>query len=287
MQQVQVDYNHWSPTDRNQRVGQHPNALVVSDECVVATGAGDPVAAVVKLRKGAAEDAALLGAVLQRGIPWNDAGKANRGSARTSGIRYPNQTFGTTAPQPMRRRYGCRYATFHQQRPDVVALLAKVFTAGWEAFQETLPETAGQTWERTTHSVHEDWLFGETPWTSGIINDVVSLPYHRDSGNIPGTWSAMVVLRKQSDGGMLHLPEYGVAFECPDLSMLFFDGQATWHGVTPIRLRNAMSYRRTVVMYSKAKCRECGPVALEAQRAAAVATLHDVPHASVFKKATK
>lgn len=293
MKRVTVAQKDWSPASKHQRVTETLTSPVLSGDVVAQLPSGEPVAAVAHLRGEDRKAATLLGKLIHRGIPWNDAAKPKpltepqRGSARTSGIRYPNQTFGTTAPQAMRRRYGCRYAGFHEQRPDIVALLAEVFSAGWRLFQETLPEVAAATESKTRESVHPDWLFGQTPWTSGIINDVVALPYHRDAGNIVGTWSAMVVLRKDTGGGVLHLPEYDFGLECGDLSMTFFNGQAAWHGVTPVTLRNSMAYRRSIVMYTKAGCRECGPADEEAARAARVATEHDVPHETVFTKAER
>lgn len=284
MQTKTVTFNEWKPSERNQRVPFDVDAEIFKGAGIIQTEDGQAVAAVVQLEGDDRKNAKLLGNLIHRGIPWNDASKTTKGSARTSGIRYANQTFGTTAPQPMRRRYGCRYATFHDSRPDIVSLLGDVFHAGWELFQDAVPDEAERTWQLTSDVVHDDWLFHETPWTSGIINDIVSLPYHRDSGNIPGTWSAMVVMRKDADGGMLHLPEYNVALDCGDTSLMFFNGQAAWHGVTPIRLKNASAYRRSIVMYSKSGCKECGPKEGEAARAAAIATKHDVPHDSPLKK---
>jgi hypothetical protein len=284
MQKKVVTYREWKPAMRNERVPFDVDAEVFKGSGIIETEDGEPIAAIVHLEDEARRKAKLLGNLIHRGIPWNDASKTTKGSARTSGIRYANQTFGTTAPQPMRRRYGCRYATFHEARPDIVELLGDVFYAGWERFQEIVPEKAEETWKLTTDTVHDDWRFADTPWTSGIINDIVSLPYHRDSGNIPGTWSAMVVMRKETDGSMLHLPEYNVALECGDMSMMYFNGQAAWHGVTPMRVKNSAAYRRSIVMYSKSGCKECGPKEQEATRAATIATKHDVPHDSPLKK---
>lgn len=284
MQRVNVEYREWKPEVKNQRVPAELDTTIFRGDGIIEDADGNTIAAVVHLDGEARQAARLLGNVIHRGIPWTDSYKTKNGGSRTSGIRYANQTFGTTAPAPLRRRYGCRPAQFNRERPDVIKLLADVFNAGWELFQEHVPDMAEQTHRLTTETVHKDWLFADTPWTSGIINDIVSIPYHRDAGNIPGTWSAMVVLRKDADGAVLHLPEYDIAVECADVSMLFFDGQSAWHGATPIRLKNAASYRRSIVMYSKSGCKECGPLAEEADRAARIATEHDVPHDSPLKK---
>jgi hypothetical protein len=284
VEEYTAERREWKPATRNERVTENPEAELISGEAFIRDTEGNPVACVLELKGAAGRRATLLGNMLQRGIPWNDSYKTKNGSARVSGIRYANQVFGTVAPQPMRRRYGCRPAVFHRQRPDIVSLLTETFNGAWEAFQEHLPDVAQATMDKTTELIHDDWRFADTPWTSGIINDIVSIPYHRDSGNIAGTWSAMIVLRSKADGGNLHLPEYGITLECFDNSLVFFDGQAVWHGVTPISLRNKESFRRSIVMYTKRGCRECGPAEFEAARAAKEATEHDVLHDSPLKR---
>jgi len=280
MDTVEAWYKDWKPSGRNERAKADIDARLIDRETLMTNESGRPIACVLELKGAAGKRADLLGRTLQRGITW-DMPTAN-GGARLSGIRYGNRTFGTVAPQPLRRRYGCRQASFHAERPEIVGLLAEVFYGAWETFRENLPEVAEMTDNTTRESVHDDWRFAETPWTSGIINDNASLPYHKDSGNLPGSWSAMIVLRHKSDGGQLHLPEYGVSLECFDKSLVFFDGQATWHGVTPITLRNKEAFRRSIVMYSKQACRQCGPAHLEAARAAREATEHDIHRESVL-----
>lgn len=285
MNEYTAEYSEWKPTGRNERVGEQPEGEFISGEAIINDPDGNPIACVLELRGAAGRRATLLGNMLQRGIPWNDAQKSKNGGARVSGIRYRNATFGTVAPQPLRRRYGCRSATFNRERPDIVGLLGEVFTGAWETFQEHLPEVASNSMELSKEQILDDWRFHDTPWTSGIINDIVSIPYHRDSGNVSGVWSAMIVLRNKADGGNLHLPEYGVTLECFNNSLVFFDGQAAYHGVTPITLRNKEAFRRSIVMYSKRGCRDCGPAEFEAARAARQATEHDVPHDSPLKRA--
>ncbi|MGA1037191.1 MAG: hypothetical protein ACO3VQ_05200 [Ilumatobacteraceae bacterium] len=280
MQTIIGEYREWKPETRNQRAQSEIEAQHLEGETILLGEEGEPIACVLELKGEAGKRADLLGRMIQRGITW-DVPSAN-GGARLSGIRYGNRTFGTTAPQPLRRRYGCRQSAFHAERPDVVGLLGEVFYGAWETFNENLPEAAQATDAKTAESIHDDWRFAGTPWTSGIINDNASLPYHKDSGNLTDSWSAMIVLRHKADGGALHLPEYGVTLDCFDKSLVFFDGQALWHGVTPIRLRNKEAFRRSIVMYSKSACKNCGPAHLEAARAAREATEHDIHRESVL-----
>lgn len=270
----------WSPTSKNQRVTPESSeraSRLTGDAVIIDADTGDPVAAMIGLTGQAAPMTATLGRLLHRTkVPWADFTPNTRlGSARLSGIKYPNATFGTVAPAPLRRRYGCRYASLHAERPDIMALLADIYPQAWQQFKAVLPDPADATMSTAAAAVHDDWRFCGTPWTSGIINHTAALPYHRDSGNLPGTWSAMIMCKRGCTGGELHLPEYGTILEVPDKSLCIFDGQATWHGVTPFTLRNSESYRFSTVMYAKQACKECGPAHAEAARAAEEATAHD------------
>ena len=276
----------WSPTERNQRLTPESFATArkLTGDVVIEDGDGAPIAVMVTLQGRSAQLIATLGRLLHRTkAPWTDTQiVSQRGSARLSGIKYPNMTFGTVAPAPLRRRYGCRYAGLHAQRPDLVALLADIYVDSWAQFRTLLPAIAQQTMSSSEAAIHDDWRFCDTPWTSGILNHTAALPYHRDSGNLPGTWSAMIMCKRGVTGGELHLPEYGVLLDVPDKSLCIFDGQAAWHGVTPFELRNAESYRFSAVMYAKQACRECGPAHAEPDRAAKEATGHDYERETVL-----
>lgn len=284
MLEIEAEHHEWKPADRNQRAVSEVEARRVEGEAIIRTPDGTPVATILELKGAAGKRADLLGRMIQRGIPWNDSSRSKNGGARVSGIKYRNSTFGTSAPAPLRRRYGCSQTQFDRERPDITGLLAEVFTGAWDTFQQHLPEPAETTANIVNDAIHPDWHFHGTPWTSGIINDIVSIPYHRDQGNLTGTWSAMIVLRKDATGGELHLPEYDILLDCFDKSLVFFDGQAAWHGVTPIQLRNKESFRRSIVMYSKRACRECVNKHDEPARAARVATEHDVHHDTPLKR---
>lgn len=277
IQRVTVEQQDWSPVEKNQRVtaATISEATKLTGDVIVETPDGNPVAAMLTLTGDTSSAIATLGRVLRRTkVPWTDI-NSRLGSARLSGIKYPNVTFGTVAPAPLRRRYGCRYAGLHADRPEVVSLLADIYTDAWAQFRSVLPGPAESTASIAEQAIHDDWRFCDTPWTSGIINHTAALPYHRDSGNLPGTWSAMVMCKRGCTGGELHLPEHGILLDVPDKSLCVFDGQAAWHGVTPFTLRNAESYRFSTVMYAKQACRECGPEHAEAARAQREATGHD------------
>ena len=84
-------------------------------------------------------------------------------------------------------------------------------------------------------------------------------------------------------GGFLHLPEYNVALACADKSLALFNGQAVWHGVTPMAIEDHQeAYRYSMVYYAKSACQACGSATEEAGRAQLKATEHDVYRASML-----
>jgi len=225
----------------------------------ILTEAGTPVAAVLDLRTAAPTVAAVRAGLGT--VDWGD------GESRLAGWNNPNRTFGTSPPSPLRRRYGCSESSFARDEPVTDRALARLATVAAEQFGAWLPDQEAHHQELVRGAIHADWFLGGSAWTSGIINRTAVLPYHRDAGNIKGAWSAMVTLRRGVNGGYLHMPEWGVTLATTDLTLTIFDGQNSWHGVTPIELVRPDAYRYTIVYYTKRGCVSCGERSGEAARA--------------------
>ena len=203
--------------------------------------------------------------VNQRNRPANEA--------RLSGMVVSHRTFGFTPPQPMRRRYACSTSRFDLQHPDASDLIGEYLVAAEHVFRTQAHEVYRETAEHVRSMIPAAWLIKGTPWTSGIINNTAALPYHRDSNNVPGSWSAMLAVRNNVSGGMLHLIEYDVWLAVPNGSISVFDGQSVLHGVTPFRLAGPNPYRYTIVAYARSGMKVCcADPAGEARRAAIAAT---------------
>jgi len=208
-------------------------------------------------------------------VKWQGA-KNKKGNAsneaRLSGIVASHSTFGYAFPNPLRRRYACCSTAFNRTYPDAAATLDEAAQVAHRLFRAT----AKDVYEETTRHVYERiapvWRLGGTPWTSGIINNNAALPYHRDAGNIPGSWSAMLTCREHCEGGYLHLADYDLWLELPNGSVSIFDGQSVLHGVSPFRLTKPHGHRYTSVFYSPSRMAKCAPTheeeALYAQRRA-------------------
>lgn len=114
--------------------------------------------------------------------------------------------------------------------------------------------------------IRDDYHLSESVYTSGIINKDNPLNYHFDSGNIPDTFSSMIVLREDVEGGFLNLPEYDVALDCANGSLVIFNGQGILHGVSPIQKLSSSAVRFSIVYYSLLSLWKCLPLNEEIAR---------------------
>lgn len=194
-------------------------------------------------------------------VPWA-GGAANR----MSGFGYHHITFGSVPPNPLRKRFGCSPCRFNRLFPRTAGLLERYTELAWDTLQAEAPEAAARHLAAVEH-LPRGWRMGRAPWTSGIANRTAALPYHRDGGNVRGSWSAMLALREGVDGGLLHMPELDVWLAIPDRSLTVFDGQAQLHAVTPLAPRDRRAYRFTIVTYAKSQMAKCLEGEAEVRRA--------------------
>jgi hypothetical protein len=194
-------------------------------------------------------------------------------TTRLSGMAVTHRTFGYQPPQALRKRYGCSRSQFNTQYPEATAILGEFCQLAERTFRLTAEDVYEETAAGVLDSISPTWRINGTPWTSGIINQSASLPYHRDQSNIRGSWSAMLGSRAYCEGGLLHLLDYDVFLPIRHGSISIFDGQDIVHGVTPLRMLRATGWRYTVVLYAKAMMRKCcSTPSDELRRAKAAAT---------------
>lgn len=103
-------------------------------------------------------------------------------------------------------------------------------------------------------------------FTSGIVNRNNPLQYHKDQGNVPGSWSVMSVFKHQIEGGYLILPCYGIAIELKHNSIIAFSGESVVHGVSPIKILSKTSKRYSIVWYTQEMLKHCLPCKEEIAR---------------------
>ena len=262
MRIVEASFKEWKPEHKRQIAPMLNDAI--SDDCVLIDKDHQVVvAAQIRIKPEIEAVCAQVSRLIRHRVKWG-----NLDSARLSGIVSSNRVFGTLEPNKLRRRYGCTSAMLDQENPELTHLLGKISLSNFELFKEIDSQRAAEHERIVRNEIHPDWLIAGSPFTSGVINNSAALPYHKDSGNLIGSWSAMLAIRKNTNGGNLHLPEYGVTLAIPDRSVTIFNGQALWHGVTPMIAAKKDAYRFTIVWYAKKKICQCGSVKDEVSRAA-------------------
>lgn len=249
-----------------------PDALIIDrDVAIVDPDTGKVVAVYVVC---AADIATSLAADL-RDVEFSSTPFMRNTSTvtRLSGIAAANRTFGYQPPVPLRRRYGCSRSQFNAQHPEAAEHLAEFCRVAERAMRAYAEDVYDITAVQVRRTIPTAWLIAGTPWSSGIINKTLTLPYHTDKANIPLSWSAMLGARRNMDGGLLHLADYNAWFTIAHGSIIIFDGQSVVHGVSPMHPVGANPWRYTAVVYAKSAMKVCcGDPKDEAQRAARAAT---------------
>ena len=142
---------------------------------------------------------------------------------------------------------GCPCA-FNREQPEEYRQLVPICESLSELAREHEPELWQQQME--VAAGHRDLTIGESIWSQGVANLCFPMTAHRDSGNIPGSMSAMIVAG-DFDGGELIIPANSVAVFVRPGDLLLFDGREL-HGVGPFR-----GARMSVVLYLKRDVLHC------------------------------
>jgi len=205
-------------------------------------------------------------------------------TARLNGMATTHRTFGYAPPVPMRRRYGCSRSQFNSEYPLAMDQIAQFCRVAEHVFRTHASDVHDLTAQKVREAIAPAWLIAGTPWSSGIINKSMALPYHHDKANITQSWSAMLVCRRQVEGGFLHLADYDTYLTVPHGSITIFDGQSIIHGVTPFKMLSPAAFRYSIVTYAKTGMKKCcGDPRDEPLRAAIEATEAEDKRATGFK----
>ncbi|NER38972.1 MAG: hypothetical protein F6J93_34290 [Oscillatoria sp. SIO1A7] len=86
-------------------------------------------------------------------------------------------------------------------------------------------------------------------FTSSISNFNIAAPYHRDAANLPCV-NIIFTTRKNSTGGNLTVPDYGLTFDCANNSAIVYPAYRNLHRVTPITPTKLGGYRNSLVFYA-------------------------------------
>lgn len=187
-------------------------------------------------------------------------------STRVSGLSTESTIFGFQPPVPLRGRPYCSMTGLASNSPKVDAYMAWYCKKNiMPLFEEHYAENLAQHLE-SIKEVKKEWLMKDIPFTGGVINKSNQLNYHTDIQNIKGSINAMIYFVRDTDGGELSLPLYGVSIKPKDRYVLLFRNDLV-HGVTPINKINKDAYRFSVVYYANAGMDKCGTIQEELAKA--------------------
>ena len=180
---------------------------------------------------------------------------------RTGGLKTNAAPFGSKPANPRKDNF-CSQAAMEAKFPESNTVFREFSKAMAQIYEEQFPKIFSKNKEILKHrdrSVIDEYIIGNTPYTSGIVNHNNALKYHHDWGNYPGMMSAMIVLKKNVVGGDLVLPEYDVTFKIKNNTIILFDGQKILHGVSHIYNPSKKGYRYSIVYYSMKDLWKCLP----------------------------
>ena len=222
----------------------------------VETPEGETVAVVTKLPRELLEPLRTI----VTGLKYGQGAARHRMSSAA-------MTFGYAPPKAIAQQEGCRATVIGRDHPEAEAVLDRVADHLADEFELVLPQQAALDEHVVTGSVLNEWRIGSKAlWTSGVINQMNVLPYHRDRNNL-AMWSAMPTVRSAMGGGRLHLPEFDLTFPCGDGDVTWFYGRGLVHGNTPLERRKPGGYRYSIVYYALKGMVDCATYAEETARA--------------------
>jgi hypothetical protein len=181
---------------------------------------------------------------------------------RTAGLKTTSATFGYAPRNTIMKNY-CSATVMAANNPKQHSAICDFGETLASLYSEFFPDVYKMHKGVVSEKMLPEWVIGQTPFTSGIVNKNNPLKYHFDGGNIKDVLSNMVVFKHGVVGGFLSCPEFGIGFECADNTVILFDGQNILHGVTPIQKQTESAYRYSVVYYTLQQIWNCKPITEE------------------------
>lgn len=181
-----------------------------------------------------------------------------RTAPRAAGVTTNAMPFGFRPRLPQYARPWCGVTDFTITHPDLSTVLERAGHQVEALYQAHSPDRYQRHLDQA-QTIDPAWRMGGGIHTQGIVNNTTALGYHYDGGNFAGVWSTMLVLRGNTTGGCLVIPELGVSLDCPDGHVVMFDGQTYAHGVSPIIVPDLTSpaYRYSIVWYGLKAMGQC------------------------------
>ena len=159
-----------------------------------------------------------------------------------------SSVFGALPRIPLRNDF-CRFSNKTTEEKQNFNKLFTFQKTLCDIYKKHLPELYEYDLAKAKELVDDDYRLIDTPYTTANINVNHAIKYHKDNGNIKGSFSNVLILKENCNGGELVLPEYRIALEQADGALCIFKGQEEIHGVMPIKPYKENFYRASIVYY--------------------------------------
>lgn len=165
-------------------------------------------------------------------------------------IKQYSTIIGSCPPKPHMRRPYPSISSVHgvKSAQTFIKAMLMLCAESEKLIKEVIPEQFDLQ-SNEMKSVDDKWKFGSL-FTSSISNFNIPASYHQDHANIKNTVNVIITKRKNSKGGSLNVPDYGVTVEQADNSVLVYPAWRNMHGVTPIIPTQSGGYRNSLVFYA-------------------------------------
>ena len=158
---------------------------------------------------------------------------------------------GSVPPRPhCRRPYPQRSSVHNVRSADMfVRAMSQAGKRMLELIRDVDAELYATHREAVERRVPNRWRWSDL-YTSSISNVNIAATYHRDRLNVRGSVNTIIAKRKNSTGGSLVVPDYGLCFAQTDGSVLVYPAWRNIHAVTPIVPTHRGGYRNALVWYA-------------------------------------
>lgn len=176
-----------------------------------------------------------------------------------------SSVFGALPRIPMRNDF-CRLSNKTFEEKQNMKNLMGFQSILCDIYKKHLPEAFDRDLEFVRKNVDDDYRLVDTPYTTVNINVNHAIKHHRDTGNVKDSFSNVLILKENCEGGELVLPEYEIALKQSDGALCIFKGQEEIHGVMPLMPFGENFYRASIVFYTLAQLKHCYPYKQEVTR---------------------
>ena len=176
-----------------------------------------------------------------------------------------SSVFGALPRIPLRNDF-CRFSNKTIEEKQNFDKLFTFQNTLCEIYKKYLPELYEYDLSKAKELIDDDYRLVDTPYTTANINVNHAIKYHKDAGNIKGSFSNVLILKEHCTGGELVLPDYRIALEQSDGALCIFKGQEEIHGVMPLKPYREDFYRASIVYYTLAQLQHCYPYKEEVTR---------------------